>query len=188
MGLPCQIKTKKYLFYFWFLVFLNNVSHSALKDLIQFMYCGEVNVKQDALPAFISTAESLQIKGLTDVSIANTHTHTHSNIKENTYTTKRLSRAQTCTENWCTQTHKIVCIRAGLTVLYPSNREVSGNSRYVCVWVCICDRVSVCARAKSVAYSCLALSAWLNGRTLVVVLLYLTRPTTNVPNMILQTF
>ncbi|KAL5282599.1 mod(mdg4) family protein [Megaselia abdita] len=47
-------------------VFLKDVSHSALKDLIQFMYCGEVNVKQDALPAFISTAEALQIKGLTD--------------------------------------------------------------------------------------------------------------------------
>jgi len=55
--------------YSFFPVFLNNVSHSALKDLIQFMYCGEVNVKQDALPAFISTAESLQIKGLTDVSM-----------------------------------------------------------------------------------------------------------------------
>lgn len=48
---------------------MKDVSHSALKDLIQFMYCGEVNVKQDALPAFISTAEALQIKGLTDVSI-----------------------------------------------------------------------------------------------------------------------
>lgn len=47
-------------------VFLKDVSHSALKDLIQFMYCGEVNVKQDALPAFISTAEALQIKGLTE--------------------------------------------------------------------------------------------------------------------------
>ncbi|XP_017475187.1 PREDICTED: modifier of mdg4 isoform X8 [Rhagoletis zephyria] len=46
--------------------FLKDVSHTALKDLIQFMYCGEVNVKQEALPAFISTAEALQIKGLTD--------------------------------------------------------------------------------------------------------------------------
>jgi hypothetical protein len=42
------------------------VSSSALKDLIQFMYCGEVNVKQDQLPTFISTAEQLQIKGLTE--------------------------------------------------------------------------------------------------------------------------
>lgn len=48
------------------LVFLKDVSASALKDLIQFMYCGEVNVKQEALPAFISTAEQLQIKGLTE--------------------------------------------------------------------------------------------------------------------------
>ncbi|XP_055695346.1 modifier of mdg4-like isoform X24 [Lutzomyia longipalpis] len=47
-------------------VFLKDVTHSALKELIQFMYCGEVNVKQEALPAFISTAEALQIKGLTD--------------------------------------------------------------------------------------------------------------------------
>ncbi|KAG5672374.1 hypothetical protein PVAND_002506 [Polypedilum vanderplanki] len=47
-------------------VFLKDVSSTALKDLIQFMYCGEVNVKQEALPAFISTAEALQIKGLTE--------------------------------------------------------------------------------------------------------------------------
>lgn len=47
-------------------MFLKDVTHSALKDLIQFMYCGEVNVKQDALPTFISTAEALQIKGLTE--------------------------------------------------------------------------------------------------------------------------
>lgn len=45
---------------------MKDVTHAALKDLIQFMYCGEVNVKQDALPTFISTAEALQIKGLTE--------------------------------------------------------------------------------------------------------------------------
>lgn len=50
-------------------MFLKDVSHAALKDLIQFMYCGEVNVKQDALPTFISTAEALQIKGLTETVI-----------------------------------------------------------------------------------------------------------------------
>uniref|UniRef100_A0A336LVH3 CSON002392 protein n=1 Tax=Culicoides sonorensis TaxID=179676 RepID=A0A336LVH3_CULSO len=59
-------------------VFLKDVSHSALKDLIQFMYCGEVNVKQDALPAFISTAEALQIKGLTETgeNVPQTQQHT----------------------------------------------------------------------------------------------------------------
>lgn len=54
------------MLFFYLLVFLKDVSSSALKDLIQFMYCGEVNVKQEALPAFISTAEALQIKGLTE--------------------------------------------------------------------------------------------------------------------------
>lgn len=71
-------------------VFLKDVPHAALKDLIQFMYCGEVNVKQDALPTFISTAEALQIKGLTENgdSTAQTPTaqSTHIPIKATTST------------------------------------------------------------------------------------------------------
>lgn len=87
-------------------VFLKDVSHAALKDLIQFMYCGEVNVKQDALPAFISTAEALQIKGLTETGDtgasqqAPTHTstvvtggsvHVAASAKDTTTTTTRIT-------------------------------------------------------------------------------------------------
>lgn len=50
---------------FFVSVFLKDVSHSALRDLLQFMYQGEVNVKQEELASFISTAEQLQVKGLT---------------------------------------------------------------------------------------------------------------------------
>lgn len=47
-------------------VVLKDVTHTALQDLMTFVYCGEVNIKNEALSTFISTAESLQIKGLTD--------------------------------------------------------------------------------------------------------------------------
>ncbi|XP_031625142.1 modifier of mdg4-like isoform X16 [Contarinia nasturtii] len=73
-------------------VFLKDVPHAALKDLIQFMYCGEVNVKQDALPTFISTAEALQIKGLTEngdtqsAPVQMPSTQTHVPIKQATST------------------------------------------------------------------------------------------------------
>lgn len=45
-------------------VFLKDVSASTLKDLIQFMYCGEVSVEQGNLATFLSTAEALSLKGL----------------------------------------------------------------------------------------------------------------------------
>lgn len=77
-------------------VFLKDVPHAALKDLIQFMYCGEVNVKQDALPTFISTAEALQIKGLTEngdqPATPATHSATHIPIKANQTSTVQRSR------------------------------------------------------------------------------------------------
>jgi hypothetical protein len=37
-----------------------------MKAMLDYMYRGEVNISQDQLDAFIKTAESLQIKGLTD--------------------------------------------------------------------------------------------------------------------------
>lgn len=54
-GNPCQHP----------IVFMKDVTYSALCDLLQFMYQGEVQVSQENLSTFIKTAEALQIKGLT---------------------------------------------------------------------------------------------------------------------------
>jgi len=46
-------------------VILKDVCHKDLVAILQFMYCGEVNVRQEELATFLKTAEMLQIKGLT---------------------------------------------------------------------------------------------------------------------------
>ncbi|CAG9827128.1 unnamed protein product [Diabrotica balteata] len=47
------------------IVILTNVTYEALTDLLQFIYHGEVQIRQEDLNTFIETAESLQIQGLT---------------------------------------------------------------------------------------------------------------------------
>lgn len=71
------------------IVFLKDVSYTALRDLIQFIYCGEINIKQDALPVFISTAEALQVKGWTD-----TQSVHHALQSHNTNLLNNLSQEQ----------------------------------------------------------------------------------------------
>lgn len=127
-------------YFFPFAVFLNNVSHSALKDLIQFMYCGEVNVKQDALPAFISTAESLQIKGLTDVS-------TYIKLRTTTNAKRIVFRAQyihthTNGQQACIRAWRLDCTEKFLANQMPNDSRVgkrwpySPSKMFVCTHVC----------------------------------------------------
>ncbi|XP_023725659.1 broad-complex core protein isoforms 1/2/3/4/5 isoform X11 [Cryptotermes secundus] len=47
------------------IVILKDVCHKDLVAILQFMYRGEVNVRQEELATFLKTAEMLQIKGLT---------------------------------------------------------------------------------------------------------------------------
>ncbi|XP_026759677.1 transcription regulator protein BACH1-like isoform X1 [Galleria mellonella] len=48
------------------IVVLRDITYKAMRDLLLFMYHGEVSVKREDLTSFISTAEVLQIKGLTN--------------------------------------------------------------------------------------------------------------------------
>lgn len=47
------------------IVILKDVAHQELRQLLQFMYRGEVHVRQQELSGFLHTAEMLQVKGLT---------------------------------------------------------------------------------------------------------------------------
>jgi len=47
------------------LLYLKGVGFSELQSVLNFMYHGEVNIAQDELNSFLSVAEELQVKGLT---------------------------------------------------------------------------------------------------------------------------
>jgi len=47
-------------------IILKDVDFENLKSLVEYMYKGEANVPQNMLPSFISTAESLQVRGLAE--------------------------------------------------------------------------------------------------------------------------
>lgn len=49
------------------IVILKDVPFADMKSLLDFMYRGEVSVDQERLAAFLKVAESLRIKGLTEV-------------------------------------------------------------------------------------------------------------------------
>ena len=50
------------------LLYMKGVRISDLESLLDFMYYGEVNIAQDNLNSFLSVAEELQVKGLTQSS------------------------------------------------------------------------------------------------------------------------
>ncbi|KAM3966930.1 LOW QUALITY PROTEIN: sex determination protein fruitless [Aphomia sociella] len=60
------------------IIFLKDVRYTEMKSLLDFMYKGEVNVGQNMLPMFLKTAESLQVRGLTENNTLNPKTEDRS--------------------------------------------------------------------------------------------------------------
>jgi len=80
------------------LLYLKNIRFSDLKSVLSFMYHGEVSVAQEELNSFLSVAEDLQVKGLTQnkpenqskknhtkqqAILANKQSHQHPHFVEN---------------------------------------------------------------------------------------------------------
>ena len=47
------------------MIYLRGVRHADLVSVLEFMYCGSVNVAQEDLNSFLAVAEDLKVKGLT---------------------------------------------------------------------------------------------------------------------------
>lgn len=55
------------------IVILQDVREQDMEALLRFMYNGEVNIGQEQLPDFLKTAQTLQVRGLADVSSKDQH-------------------------------------------------------------------------------------------------------------------
>lgn len=66
------------------IVILQDVRYAALHSVLEFMYQGEVSVRQEDIPAFMKVAQTLQVKGLTDNTTNNNHNETQTvSVREN---------------------------------------------------------------------------------------------------------
>merc|ERR1719411_1455513 len=52
-------------------IFLHGVKHEDMEAILDFMYNGEVSVNQDDLRSFLSVAEELRVRGLTQMDLDN---------------------------------------------------------------------------------------------------------------------
>ena len=87
------------------LIYMRGVKSDDLDAIVEFLYCGEANVYQDNIDAFLAIAEELKLKGLTGNA---KHEQTEEHINEEMDVTK--SQMQTKIENikpYETQFHNI---------------------------------------------------------------------------------
>jgi len=84
------------------LLYLKGVKYEEILQVLDFMYHGEVNVAQDDLNSFLSVAEDLQVKGLTQQQPQPRHqspaSKTHEDQDSNPSPTKKQGRLQTTNE------------------------------------------------------------------------------------------
>lgn len=77
------------------LLYLKGIKYRELVSILSFMYMGEVNVAQDELNVFLSVAEDLQVKGLTQNSGDSSNSNKKQNIKPeqpNPYNRQKLNQ------------------------------------------------------------------------------------------------
>lgn len=81
------------------IVILKDMRLEDLRAIINFMYCGEVNVSQNQLGALLKTAEVLKVKGLTEVNDRQSETPQSNQNSVNENTPSQASTVPASTRN-----------------------------------------------------------------------------------------
>jgi len=78
------------------LIYLKGVTKEEIINLLNFMYCGEVNVAQAELSSFLAAAEDLKVKGLTNCGTGeiNAKKHKIADVPESEPNIKKLKNLQ----------------------------------------------------------------------------------------------
>lgn len=79
------------------IVVLKDISYSELKEVLEFMYTGEVQIAEDHLPQFVRVANVLQVKGLMTKSASLTISKVKPNNKQEDATSPSPSTSTTTT-------------------------------------------------------------------------------------------
>lgn len=77
------------------LIIMNGVRYENLKQVIDFMYYGEVRVVEENLESLLKLAETLQVKGLCSVRAKNLSEKIHETQADNTDMKKRKYTEET---------------------------------------------------------------------------------------------
>ncbi|CAH1378757.1 unnamed protein product, partial [Tenebrio molitor] len=101
------------------IIFMRDVEARHIIALMEFMYAGEVNVAQAHLSAFLKTAESLKIRGLTDTS-----TETENQKEEDTlYLNPQPSKHASISSK-----HKTIKQQISSSSTVTSSQDITNNS------------------------------------------------------------
>jgi len=108
------------------IVILKDMRYDDLKAIVNFMYCGEVNVSQSQLGALLKTAEVLKVKGLTEVNDKQADSLT----VPNNLTTNKLGNDTLLSQSTNTSTASLSRKKRRRRGNHPTNASISGDSEH----------------------------------------------------------
>lgn len=121
------------------LIYLKGVTKKEIVNLLNFMYCGEVNVAQAELSSFLAAAEDLKVKGLTNCGNSEKGSKKHKPVdapESEPNIVKKLKKLQTSPEKSCEEVPMLdlvqvksepIVVSGDTPELGPASKSLTGD-------------------------------------------------------------